>query len=42
MSGKDALIALQGGGREDSGSVAYVQMVFNPKLFSFKKEKVVE
>jgi len=39
MKGKDLLVERQGGGREDSGSVAYVQMVFNPKLFTFKKEK---
>ncbi len=37
MSGEDTLIALQGGNREDSGSWAWAQFVFNPTLFSFKK-----
>ncbi len=37
MSGDDTLAALQGDIREDSGSWAWVQFVFNPTLFSFKK-----
>ncbi len=37
MFGKDTLVALQGGNREDNGSWVWVQFVFNPKLFSFKK-----
>lgn len=39
MAAEDALVALQGGGREDSGSVTYVQLNFNPKLFSYKKDQ---
>lgn len=37
MSGKDTLVALQGGNRENNGNWAWVQFVFNPTLFSFKK-----
>ena len=37
LSGKDALVSLQGGNREDSGSVAYIQFNFSPKLLLVKK-----
>lgn len=37
MSGKDTLVALQGGNRENNGNWAWVQFVFNPTIFSFKK-----
>ncbi len=39
LSAKDAMVALQGGNREDSGNWAFVQMAFNPKLFSYKKNQ---
>ena len=37
LSGKNALVSLQGGNRESSGSVAYIQFNFAPKLLSIKK-----
>lgn len=37
LSGKNALLSLQGGNRESSGSVAYIQFNFSPKLLSIKK-----